>query len=205
LICKRYISSSTVKNLLLSLFPSHHEPIVILTAPPDFRSYTTRKTFAQRCRNKRLKDLVWASRSLCSEDPAMPRCKRVSRYTTTSSSVRSCFTLVVSRQQHLQEPHRHWSDRTSRILDSFGYRLGRSIFQPCHSLLSASCKACWFTRTETMLTRMSYSCSTRQQSCSSPRASLSSNPRTHQSKRSTALGLTLDSMTSPSRAPSPVS
>jgi hypothetical protein len=46
------------------------------------------------------------------------------------------------RQQYSHKTHRHWSDRTSWILDPSSYCLGRSILQPCDSVLGASCKAC---------------------------------------------------------------
>jgi len=57
-----------------------------------------------------------------------------------------------AKQQHSHEFYRHWSCRTSWLLDPCCYCLGRSILQPCDSVLGASCKASWYIHTKAMLT-----------------------------------------------------
>jgi hypothetical protein len=165
---------------------------------------TRREDIVQRCRNKRLRDLVWASRSLCLEDLAMRHSRMVFRYTTTLSSVRSCFTLVV------QGSNTHTTlTGTGAIAQAGSWILLAIVWGAVFSnpviLFSAHPVRLVDPYTKAMLTHLSCSCSTRQQSCSSPRVSLSYSPRTHQSKRSTAHGLTPDSTTLPSRALSPAS
>lgn len=151
MICKPGVFCFCDQEFFASFLLRHHQPIVILPTPPDFRSYTTRRPCTAMSEQETQRP------GMGEQEPLLGRPGDASQ----QDGLPLYHNLIIGtilphagleRQQYLHGSYRYWSCRTGWILDPCCYCLGRGILQSCDSVLGASCKASWYIHTKAMLT-----------------------------------------------------
>lgn len=127
----------------LVLLPRHDIPLLLPPPPRNFRCYTTLEKESYKMSESE------AHRSgMGEQEPLLGRAGDASQqdglplYHNLIIGMTSSASIAHRITTHTESRHRSYC--TSWILDPRRHRLGRSLFQPCYTLLGASCKASRF-------------------------------------------------------------